>query len=374
VLALSAGSFLFMTAETLPIGLLSELSAGLGVTESTAGQLVTVYALCVTVVAVPLTVALSRVDRRWLLVGLLAAFTLANVASAAAPNYSVLLVARAVMAMAQAVFWSIAAALAGRLLPSDKRGRAIAVVYAGISLSLVVGVPAGTAVGHWLGWRQAMVAMAVSGGLTLLVLLVTVPSVPGSAPARMGRIGLLLRGSSVRRAVVVTAVAFTGVYVALTYLSPLLQDISGVPERWIQFFLLLFGIAALGGNVVVGALVDRRLRTTLFLSVGGVFTAVVLFGLAGQWIAVTVGAVLMWGVAGGGLATAFTTWALRLAPTDHDAVSSLFVVAVNFGIGAGALSGGWLLSGPGLYGVVWTAAGLLAVALAMLAMTTTADR
>lgn len=374
MLALSAGSFLFMTAETLPIGLLSELSAGLGVTESTAGQLVTVYALCVTVVAVPLTVALSRVDRRWLLVGLLAAFTLANVASSAAPNYSALLVARAVMAMAQAVFWSIAAALAGRLLPSDKRGRAIAVVYAGISLSLVVGVPAGTAVGHWLGWRQAMVAMAVSGGLTLLVLLVTVPSVPGSAPARMGRIALLLRGSSVRRAVVVTAVAFTGVYVALTYLSPLLQDISGVPERWIQFFLLLFGIAALGGNVVVGALVDRRLRTTLFLSVGGVFTAVVLFGLAGQWIAVAVVAVLMWGVAGAGLPTAFTTWALRLAPTDHDAVSSLFVVAVNFGIGAGALVGGWLLSGAGLYGVVWAAAGLLAAALVMLAMTTTADR
>jgi predicted MFS family arabinose efflux permease len=372
--ALSAGSFLFMTAETLPIGLLSELSAGLGVSTSAAGQLVTVYALCVVATAVPLTMALSRVDRRRLLVGLLAAFTLANVASAVASTYAVLLVARAVMAMTQAVFWSIAAPLAGRLLPAGQRGRGIAVVYAGISLSLVVGVPAGTAVGHWLGWRQAMVAMAIAGAATLLVLLVTVPSVPGTALGRRGRIALPLRGSPVRRAVAVTAVAFTGVYVALTYLSPLLQDVSGVPESWIQFFLLLFGIAGLGGNVVVGALVDHRLRTTLFLSLGGILAVVVLFGLAGRWLAVAVVAVLLWGMAGAGLPTAFTTWGLRLVPPDdHDALSSLFVVAVNLGIGAGALLGGRLLDGLGLYGVVWSAAGLLTAALAMLAMTTTPE-
>ncbi|POM23163.1 Sugar efflux transporter B [Actinomadura rubteroloni] len=364
VAALAVGSFLFVTVETLPIGLLSDLAAGLAVSEGTVGQLVTVYAFCVMAAAVPLTVAFSRFPRRALLIGVFAVFVAATTASALAGNYVVLLVVRAVLAMAQALFWSVAVSLAGTLVPDARKGRAIALVYAGISFAQLLGVPGGVALGHWLGWRWAMGVLPVAGLVVVAVLAAFLPPVQGHEPIRARRVFALLGRTRVRTAMIAITAAFTGTYVAFTYISPLLQRVGHVQPDMVSVFLLLFGLAGVGGNALAGVLVDRRPYTTVFVAVGGMLTVVVAFAALGGRTPVTVLTVVAWGLCGSAMPTVFTAWALRLAPADREAITALLVIAVNFGLGAGALVGGGLLNGAGTSGVTSAAALLLATALA----------
>ncbi|WP_131735447.1 MFS transporter [Actinomadura roseirufa] len=363
IIALSVGSFLFVTIETLPIGLLSDLASDLSVSDSAVGQLVTVYALCVMLAALPLTVAFSRFPRRALLVGVFGVFVAATATSALARDYAVLLAVRAVIAMAQALFWSVAVSLAGTLAPRGRTGRAIALVYAGISFAQLLGVPGGVALGHWLGWRWAMGTLALAGLPVLLVLAAAMPSVHGHAPIRAREVAALLGRRRVRVTMAAITVAFTGTYVAFTYISPLLQRVGHVSAGMISVYMLLFGAAGVAGNALAGGLVDSRPRTTVVAAIGGIFAVVVTFASLGGWTPVTVLAVVAWGLCGSALPTVFTAWALRVAPDDQETAMSLLVIAVNFGLGAGALLGGRLLDGVGPHAVAWGAAVLLGMAL-----------
>ncbi|MFC5745398.1 MFS transporter [Actinomadura rugatobispora] len=364
IAALSVGSFLFVTSETLPIGLLSELSADLNVSESAAGQLVTVYAFCIALGALPLTMLLSPMNRRRSLLAVFAVFVVGTALAAWSPGFGALVATRTVVALAQAAFWAIAVSYAARLAPPGQQGRAIAMVYAGISFSQFLGVPGGSALGHALGWRTAMLVMALAGLLTLLVLAAATPPMEGQAPVGPRQVAGLAAQGRVLTAIAAVALSFTGAYVAFTYLSPLLQDIGGVETGMVSIFLLLFGMAGVGGNALAGMLVDKRLTWALYLAVGGLFGTLVLFGLAARWLPVAVVSIVLWGLCGSALPTTFTSWALRLAPTGQEAMTALLVIAVNLGLGTGALVGGRLLAGPGAEAVVWGATALLGAAAA----------
>jgi len=362
LLGLAAGAFLFVTLEFLPVGLLSQVADGLGVSQRTAGLLVTGHALCVVLTTIPLTAALARINRRWLLVALLAVLASGAALAATAPSFAVLFAARLLVAMAQGVFWTMSAALAATVVGPQRVGRGIAVVFGGISLAQVVGVPLFTFIGEQFSWRVAAGVLAVMAAVTAAVVLVALPDVPGLRGAGRPSLRPVLGNVRLLGATAVILVSFGAVYVTLTYFSPVVRQVTGTPAGAVPAFLLVFGIAGVAGNALAGVLIDRRPAATLIGALGGVAVAAVLLVVGGGALPIAVLAIGIWGLCGSAFPTTFQTWALSLAPEQAENAGGLVVVAVNLGIALGALLGGALLS-RGATTLIVTTAALLGVAL-----------
>jgi DHA1 family inner membrane transport protein len=348
LIALSLSAFLYVTTETLPIGLLPLMATGLGSTTAAIGLLVTAYGLVVVVASVPLTRLTRRWRRRRLLTGLLAVFVLANAAASIAPNYGSLLAARAVTALGQAVFWAVVTPAAAALFRPEVRGRALSVLYAGISVAALAGVPAGTWLGQQAGWRAAFLALS---GLGLLVLVTVAVLMPDTAPGHSdadrgsapdaGRFWALVAAS---------ALAVTGAFTAFTYISPFLTGVSGFAETTVGPILLVRGLAGLVGVVLAGVLVDRNGWLTVV-----VLTGVQVVALAGQFLFGATPAAAVVTIAASGLTLAAFSAALgarvlEVAPAGSDMAAAYISTAFNVGITAGALLGSVLLTGAGVRG------------------------
>lgn len=346
LVALSVSAFAYVTAEILPIGLMLTMSADLQKSTSAVGLLVTSYGLVVVVVSLPLTHLTRRVPRRYVLSGLLTVFVVTTVVSAFAANYWTLLAARMVTAVSQALFWSVVAATAAGLFAPRMRGRAVAVVFGGASLATVLGVPAGTWLGQQAGWRMAFLGLSGVGLLALLTVAKLLPSAPpelshaarGATPDA-GRYGMLL---------VMTVLAVTGTFVAFTYITPFLTDVSAFSAAAIGPLLLVRGAAGFVGVFAGGAFVDRSPRMSMVIPVG--LQAAALLGLyvLGESPVMVVGLVALSGLSFAALTTALSTRVLEVAPGSADLASSGASVAVNVGITVGALLGSVLLPVSGV--------------------------
>ncbi|MCO8273617.1 MFS transporter [Actinoplanes sp. TRM 88003] len=344
--ALSLGAFLYVTVETLPIGLLAAMAADLGVSESSIGLLVTAYALVVVVVTVPLTRLTAAWPRRRLLAVLLAVFAVATALSALAANYPSLLATRVAVAVSQSVFWAVVTPAAAGLFPRHLRGRALSMVYAGSSTAPLVGVPLGTWLGQQAGWRLPFLALGGLGVIVLVVVLTLLPETPrGTGDADHG---LFPDAGRYRMLVVASAVTVAGAFVAFTYIDPFLTRVSGFDPSALGPVLLLRGVAGLLGVVVAGLVVTRWgwpswLAATVVqtLALAALFT----FG-ANRWAAVA--ATALAGFALSGAASVLGTRVLEVAPGTTDMASAGTSTAFNVGITAGALLGSALLttSGP----------------------------
>lgn len=339
--ALATSTFLYVTTENLPIGLLDLIAGDLGERRSTVGLLVTAYALVIVLASVPLTGLLRRAPRRLLLTALLAVLVVTSVVSALADDYVALLVSRVLTALSQAVFWSVVTPVAAGLVPADRRGRALSVLYGGASTGIVLGVPAGTWLGQQAGWRAAFVATAVVGLLALATVAVVLPErQAGEGPADHGSDPDAGRYAAL---VVATAVGVTGAFVALTYVTPFLLDLSGVPPAALGPVLLVRGLASLAGVVAIGVLVDRNPWLALVVSVAVQALGLLLQLLGASSAVVTTVALALSGAALSGIATTVGARSLQLAPGRSDMATAGTGTAFNVGIMTGALVGGLLV-------------------------------
>jgi MFS transporter, DHA1 family, inner membrane transport protein len=359
LLALSASTFIYVTSETLPIGLLPQIAAGLHTSPSAVGLLVTGYGLVVVLASVPLTQLTRRIPRRYLLTGLLAAFAAATAASAAAPDYRILFTARVAAALSQALFWSVVVPAAAGVVPARLRGRAVAVVFAGSSLAAVLGVPAGTWLGQRVGWRIALLAMA---GLALATALAVATLVPTAQPEA----GSAARGSApdARRywaVLAATVLAVTGGFTAFTYVTPFLTGVSAFSLAAIGPLLLARGVSGVVGVAAGGRLADRNPWLAMLAPI--VLQAVSLLGLFAFGAIPAAAAVLvaLAGLAISALSTTLGTRVLQTAPGSADLAAAGASTAFNVGITAGALLGGVLLPGFGVRSTA-LAGGLLSLA------------
>lgn len=363
LIALTLAVFTYVTTESLPIGLLPLIAKDLGTSASAVGLLVTGYALIVVVVSLPLTRLTRRLPRRRLLCILLGVFVVATCLSAVAWNYWLLMGARMVIALSQAVFWAVVTPAAAGLFRAEVRGRAMSILYAGASVAALAGIPAGTWLGQQTGWRVSFFALS---GLGLLVLVTVVAGLPNT-PAGQGAAD---RGSAPDRGrylsiVATTAIAITGAFAAFTHISPFLTGISGFAESSIGPLLLVRGIAGLAGVVVAGYLVDRHDWLTMAGLIGLQGLA-----LAGQFAfgASQVGTVITISLSGftlAGLTVALGSRVLVYAPGDSDMASAGTSTAFNVGITAGAFLSSVLLPGPGLRSTALVGALLSLAAFAM---------
>lgn len=370
VVLIAVTAFVFVTCETLPIGLLPAIAADLGVSEPATGRLVTVYAAVAAVTAAPLTGATARLGRRPLLLGVVAVFAVSNLLVSLAGSFPLVAVARMVGALTHGVFWSVMAASAARLLDPGRAGRATAVVFAGNSAALVLGLPLGTALGEALGWRAAFVGAAVTGALVLLGLVALMPPLPAERGGDLAGMSRLLRDAALVRVAAVTGLAVTGHFTAYTYLVPLLRDRHGVTAT--GAVLLAYGVAGVMGTVVCGALVDRRPRAATLWCLTVLGVAVLVIGAVRDAPVVAVVAVMAWGAAMTPLPVTLQTAVLRISPTATDTASAVYVGVFQVGIGGGALVGGLLLDAAGLAAVAAVAAGLLLIAAVLAARSATA--
>ncbi|MGK5679554.1 MFS transporter [Actinoplanes sp. URMC 104] len=374
---LGATSFFYVTAETLPVGLLPEIAGDLRVAESDVGLLLTSYAVVAAVSTIPLTALTMRVPRHLLLAITVAIFVVSQAAATFAPTFVVLVLARLICALAHGVFWSVIGPVTARLAPPGQAGRATALVFVGNSLAIVLGVPLGTALGQWLGWRVAVGAMAVGGVVCVAGLLKVLPALPPRPHDLNTRAGAQLRAAitigrdpHVLLLCLITAVLVIGHFSAYTYIAPLVRRDAGLEGAGLSVLLLGYGFVGLVMNYVSGRFVDRRPGTMLVVLLTVLSASVALLApVLGPVPTVIV--TLLWGGAFTAIPVLLAAAPLRIAPRARDAASALYVVAFQIGIGGGALLGERMVRAGHLGGLPLITAGL---ALAAVVLIVTAGR
>ncbi|MES4900769.1 MULTISPECIES: MFS transporter [unclassified Streptomyces] len=366
VTAVALGTFLLVTAEQLPIGLLTGVGSALSVSEGTAGLMVTVPSLVAAVAAPLVPILVGGLDRRLLLLGLMGLMTLANVASALAPNFAVLVSSRVLVGVAVGGFWAVASGLAVRLVPTEDVPHATAIIFGGVGAANVFGVPLGTLVGDLTGWRIAFASLSALALVTLIALLAVLPSLAASQPVRPRLLAEQCRNPGVRVGILATFLIVTGHFSAYTFVSPALQKLSGIDERIVGPLLFGFGLAGMAGNFVAGAALARRTHRTVLIIAVSLAAAMPLFLLLGRTSVGGAILLIIWGLAYGGVSVGLQTWMIKAAPKAVEAASSLWVAVFNLAIGLGALTGGVIVDTLTLQGVLWLGgACALAAALAI---------
>ncbi len=353
LLALSTAVFITSLTETLPAGLLPQMSAGLHVTASTAGQTVTVYAVGTALTAIPLTAATASWRRKRLLWTAMAGFTVANTVTALSSAYALTMAARFVAGVAAGLAWALLAGYARRLAPAHLQGRAIAVAMAGIPVALALGVPAGTFVGTAVNWRLAFVIISA---LTLLLLgwiWAAVPDFPGQQGGGRPKVLPALRVPGVSPVLFVTLVFVLGHTILYAYIASYLQHV-GLGGRT-DVVLLVFGVTSILSIWIVGAQIHRRLRpltiaSTLLVELAAVL--LVLNGSHGSAFPVYAAAAL-WGLGWGGVPTLLQTAAGEAGGEQADAAQAMLVTLWNVAMAAGGVIGGVLLARIGSSSLPW---------------------
>ncbi|WP_084721610.1 MFS transporter [Rhodococcus marinonascens] len=371
MIALALGGFGIGTTEFVAMGLLPEMASGLGVTEPTAGHVISAYALGV-VVGAPLIAALAaRVPRKTLLIALMAAFTIGNAATVLAPSYEVMMVSRFVAGLPHGAYFGVAALVAAHLADPGQRARAVALVMMGLSVANVVGVPVASWMGQNLGWRSAFALAAAIGLVTMGAIWSWVPALAGMRVTNpLTELGALRR-TQVWMTLIVGMVGFGGMFAVYTYISTTLTDVSGLPRSFVPLALMIFGIGMIAGNLIGGMLADRALMPGLFAAMTALGVALGVFVFASHNPYTALVLVFCVGAAGMSMVPGLQTRLMDVAEDAQTLAASLNHAALNianaFGawIGGVVIAAGYGYTAPAAVGALLAVAGVLVIATAV---------
>ncbi|USU11320.1 MFS transporter [Sphingomonadaceae bacterium OTU29THOMA1] len=371
LLALTAGAFGIGVTEFVIMGLLLDVGADLHVSTSAAGLLISGYALGVVVGAPVLTVVTALWPRKQVLLALMAIFVVGNAACALAPSYGLLMAARVLAALAHGTFFGVGSVVATRLVPPERKASAIAIMFTGLTVANILGVPMGTWLGQQAGWRATFWAVAIIGVVGLAVIALAVPADrEAPEPADWRRDLRVLGQRPVLLGLATTVLGYAGVFAVFTYIAPLLIERSGFSANAISPILLLFGGGLVIGNLVGGRFADRALVPTMFASLIGLLVVLVLLApLLGSKMGALV-AVAALGFAAFATVAPLQMWVMSNAGGAGESLaSSVNIAAFNLGNAIGAWAGGAALSAIGLGAITWVAAvfPLAAIGVALLA-------
>lgn len=345
LLALAIAGFITIVTEALPAGLLPQISAGMNISGALAGQFVTLYAVGSLVAAIPLITATQGVRRRPLLLLALAGFVIANTVTAFSVNYVITMAARFLAGVSAGLVWALLAGYAARMVPDEKKGRAIAIAMVGTPLALSLGVPAGTLLGSLIGWRMCFGIMSVMAVGLMVWVRIRVPDFSGLAAGKRLPLGQILTLAGVRPVLFVVLMFVLAHNIFYTYIAPFLASV-GMAERT-DLILLVFGVASLLGIWIIGVFVDRYLRLLTLISTALFALSAFVLGVMNDMPAAVYMAVAVWGLSFGGAATLFQTAIARNAGDAADVAQSMLVTAWNLAIAGGGIVGGILLDSLG---------------------------
>jgi DHA1 family inner membrane transport protein len=350
LIALSATVFLSISSEMIPTGLLPEMSESLGVSPSQIGLLVTVFAFTVVLSSAPLTALTVRIPRHTLMVTILAVLGLSNLLTAVAPTYELVLATRVLGGLAHGLFWAMVPAYSAHLVDREHIARAVSITLAGGTIALVLGVPLGTVLGQAVGWRWAFAAIAFALFLGVLAVIRWLPpverddAIPADAAPRRDptilAVGLLC---------VTVAIVMIGNYAFYTFIAPYLIDRLGVAPEFLSAVLFAYGAAGALGLVLAGTVFGKRTSAGLVIGLAATALGVGIAAVATPVLWVSLGGIVLWGLAFGLVPPLLQTRLLHTASTRiRDTASAFYTTAFNLGIGGGALIGALLLDWRGL--------------------------
>ncbi|MED3550651.1 MFS transporter [Cytobacillus praedii] len=370
LLALAVSAFAIGTTEFISVGLLPLIANDLSIPVTTAGLTVSLYALGVTFGAPILTSLTSKMSRKTLLLWIMIVFIIGNTLAAISTTIGLLLVARVISAFSHGVFMSIGSTIAADLVPENRRASAISIMFTGLTVATVTGVPFGTFIGQQLGWRTAFMTIVIIGVIALIANSILVPSNLRKGVKTTFRDQLkLVKNGRLLLLFIITALGYGGTFVVFTFLSPLLQDITGFKEGTVAVILLVYGIAIAIGNMVGGKLSNQNPIGALFYMF--IVQAVVLFILmftapfkiAGLITILLMGLLAFMNVPG--LQVYVVILAERFVPSAVDVASAINIAAFNAGIAIGSYLGGLITDSIGLIHTSWIGA-LMVLAAAVL--------
>ena len=357
VVAVMIGIFLLVTAEQLPIGLLSQVASSMDVTPGMAGLMVTVPGVVAAFSAPLLPVAVGRLDRRIMLTVLMVVMVAGSVFSALASSFALLLAARVLVGLSIGGFWAVAGSIAPRLVPEAQVPKAMTMIFGGVAAASVLGVPLGTLLGDLSNWRVAFGALGGFSLLTAVALWYWLPPLPPREPVRLRVLAQQFSNRGVRVAVLTTAFVVVGHFAAYTFISPILQEISGISQRHVGSLLLLYGAAGIMGNIAAGMFAGRHPYRAVLVIPSLLFIVVAVFPLLGVQPSSGVMLLMAWGAVFGSVSVSIQTWILRTAP-NTEAATALMAFTFKMSIGLGAMLGGRIVDGTRLPIAMWTASGL----------------
>ncbi|MFF5211437.1 MFS transporter [Streptosporangium sp. NPDC000396] len=369
LLALAISAFGIGTTEFVINGLLPELAADFGVSIPTAGLLVSGYALGVVVGAPLLTMLGTRFSRKTMLLALMVVFIVGNLLCALAPGYGSLMAGRVVAAFAHGAYFGIGSVVAADLVAPEKRASAIALMFTGLTLANVLGVPLGTAVGQNLGWRATFWIVTAIGVAGLAGVAALVPAQPRPTGQSLRREFAAFRSGQVWLALLMTTLGFAPVFTVITFVAPMITEVAGLPAGSVPLLMALFGVGVVIGNLLGGRLADRALSASLYFSVGGltVLAALLTFTAHGQ-IAFIV-TLALFGVAGFATVPPLQTRVLDAAAGAPMLASAANIAAFNLANTLGSFAGGLVIQGGlGYTAPAWAAALLGLAGLAVVAL------
>ncbi|WP_062985052.1 MFS transporter [Nocardia anaemiae] len=339
VVAVMLGIFSIVTTEILPIGLLTAIGADFTISDGMAGLMMTLPGLLAAIAAPLVTVAAARIDRRLLLCACTLLLVIADAVAAFAPEFSVVLASRVLIGITIGGYWSIAAGLAGRLVPPESVHRATAVIFSSVPLGSVLGVPMGTFVGNVAGWRAAFLVLGLLSAVVLVLLAVALPALPAEQAIRLTTLRIGLRGAGIRIALLATFFVVIAQFGSYTYVTPFLEQVTEVSGDTITVLLLIYGVAGIAGNFLGGTLLGRP-RRALGFAASAMAAAMLLLPLLGRWDFGAIALLIVWGVGYGGVPVVLQTWFADALPDAPEVASVLFTASFQATFCVGALTGG----------------------------------
>jgi len=363
VYILAFGAFGIITTEMGVIGIMPDIAKGLNVSIDKAGWLLTAFAITIALTGPFTVLATSRVNRKWMMAAVLLTFVISNLASFFAPNFAVLMVARLIPAFLHPVFWSVATVAAAKLVPGKDAPKAVGIVFAGVSIASVLGIPLSTYIGSLFGWRSSFI---LGGGINLAALLLLSAFVP-SMPSAVEKGGhkeqmVIFKNPRLWTSITTVFIMMAGMFATYSYLATYLLEVTKMDGKVVSGMLLLFGTAGIAGNWAAGkALSKNQITTTRWFLILLAGIHLLAYG-AGTTIGLMAVLVILWGfvhTAGFLIANIRITSEAEEAP---ELASSLMVTFANAGLAVGTYLGGLVIVHAGVHSLVWLSAGLLLAA------------
>ncbi|WP_343714499.1 MFS transporter [Inquilinus sp.] len=373
--ALAVAAFGIGTTEFVIMGLLPDVARDLGVSIPAAGMLVSGYALSVTIGAPIVALLTAKLPRKTTLLGLMGVFILGNLMCALAPDYWSLMAARVLTALCHGAFFGIGAVVATGLVPRHQRSRAVALMFSGLTLANVLGVPFGTALGHVAGWRATFGAIVPIGIAAALAIAFILPRDRDAPAGNLLSEFSVLRKPQVLLAMALSILSSVSLFTVFTYITPILETVSGLTPQGVTTALLLFGVGITVGNLFGGRLADWRLMPAVMISFTALAVACAGFGLAAPMMVPAVAAMVLWGVVQFSLGAPLQTRVVDQAHEAPNLASTLNQGAFNLGNAAGAWLGGAAITAGMPYGQIpYLGAAVAVLGLAVAVLSYALDR
>ena len=366
VIVMAISAFIFNTTEFVPIALLSDIGHSFAMPVETVGHMITIYAWIVAILSLPAMLATAHIERRKLLIGLFVIFIVGHAVSVTAQSFAMLLVGRALIALAHAVFWSITASLVVRVAPKDRQTKALGLLSMGSALATVLGLPLGRMIGQWLGWRMTFGTIGVAALLAMIMVWWILPKLPSKDVGSAASLPSIFNNIPLLTVYTLTVLCVTAHFTAYSYIEPYMLTISQFSQQFATVILLSFGVAGLLASWLFGHFYDRFPRAFLISAM-----ATLLFSLlASAWLPhvpiLWLVLAMLWGLAITAISLAFQLRVLQLAPNATDVAMSIFSGIYNIGIGGGAFVGGCVIASLGLAMVGYVGAGIALIAMVCL--------